>query len=94
MFCSFSSAEALAGYSSENSNDKKKSKRALDGGKSKKAGTSLPLFPLLLSPTRFLSTLARASLRHKDAAGGGGGGRECFVLTALRPSLSRVSFTI
>ena len=91
MFCSFSSAEALAGYSSENSNDKKKSKRALDGGKSKKAGTSLPLFPLLLSPTRFLSTLARASLRHKDAAGGG---RECFVLTALRPSLSRVSFTI
>ena len=48
----------------------KKSKRALDGGKSKKAGTSLPLFPFLLSPTRFLSTLARASLRHKDAAGG------------------------
>ena len=93
MFCSFSSAEALAGYSSENSNDKKKSKRALDGGKSKKAGTSLPLFPLLLSPTRFLSTLARASLRHKDAAGGGGGG-EGFFLTALRPSLSRVSFTI
>ena len=48
----------------------KKSKRALDGGKSKKAGTSLPLFPFLLSPTRFLSTLARASLRHKDAARG------------------------
>ena len=50
---------------------KKKSKRALDGGKSKKAATSLPLFPFLLSPTRFLSTLAQASLRHKDAAGGG-----------------------
>ena len=71
MFCSFSSAEALAGYSSENSNNKKKKQAPLDGGKSKKAGTSLPLFPFLLSPTRFLSTLARASLRHKsDAAGG------------------------
>ena len=70
MFCSISSAEALAGYSNENSNNKKKSKRALDGGKSKKAGASLPLFPFPLSPTRFLSTLARVSIRHKDVAGG------------------------
>ena len=90
MFCSFFSAEAPARYSNENSNNKKNSKRALDSGKREKAGASLPIFPFPLSPTRFLSILVPASLRHKTPLKG----RECFVLTGLRPSLARVSFII
>ena len=82
MFCSFSSAEALAGYSSENSNNKKKQARVgrweEQKGGNRTSSLSLPIVP------HALSFYPRPSLPPSQRRRCGGGGERVFCSNRVK----------